>query len=120
MNMLEAQRRQCKKTFFSEERLGELVTYNDKSVVALVSEGATLSRTDWNASATAIESAAMADLATVTVCDEDIPNPSEGDHILYGDTEYTVVSVINHDKAAAAYSLTCSKNNRGFRTRRRQ
>lgn len=113
MGMLEAQRRvysQC----FSADRLGEPIKYNDKDINALAEVGASLSRTDWNNAATTIEEARLADMATFSVLETDVPNPQEGDTIIYHDESYTVARVANYDYAGNNFVLDAIKNGRGF------
>lgn len=114
MGMLEAHRRISRKAFFSLDRLGEVVKYNGEEIVALVYTGATLARPDWTDTATAIEHAAIADITTVCVCDEDVPDPQEGDSIVYKGETYVVAQIIKHDTAGCHWVLNCSANNKGY------
>lgn len=118
MSVLEAQRRICKKAFFSTDRLGEPVTYNGKEIVALVYTGASLSRTDWNDAATSVENANLADLAVFSVCDDTedggVPEPQEGDKIVYEGNTYLVAQIIKHDVAGAHYVVTATRNTKAF------
>lgn len=114
MSVLEAQRRVAKTAFFSTARLGETITYNGVEIVALVYIGASLSRPDWNDAATSIEHANLADIATFSVCDDDVNSPNEGDVIVYGNDEYLVAQIIEHDVAGAHYVLFATKNTKPF------
>lgn len=119
MGMLDAQRRITKKVFFSEDRLGERVTYNGKEIVALVYIGASNSRADWNDAATAVENASIVDLAYFCVCDDtEDPNgvemPVEGDEIIYKGAKYAVSQIMEHDVAGSHYVVLASKAERAW------
>lgn len=119
MGMLDAQRRICKKVFFSADRLGEHITYNGKDVVALVYIGASASRADWNDSATAVENASIVDLAYFAVCDDmedenGVPPPTEGDKIVYNGDSYAVSQMMEHDVAGCHYLVLASKSEKAW------
>ena len=114
MSILEAQRRVTKKAFFSLDRLGETITYNGNEIVALVYIGASLSRPDWNDAATSVEHASLADIATFSVCDEDVVAPEEGDTIVYNGTQYTVAQIIEHDVAGCHFVVFAVKDTKAF------
>lgn len=114
MGMLDAQRRISKQVYFSTKRLGEEVEYNGTPLIALVYIGASASRTDWNDAATSVENANLADLATFSICDDDIETPQEGDIIKYKEDEYAVVQIIEHDVAGSHWVLFATKGERAF------
>lgn len=118
MSVLEAQRRVSKKAFFSLARLGEQITYNGQEVVAIVEIGASLSRPDWNVPATAVEHASLTDIAYFSICDDiedgGIPEPQEGDTIIYNGTEYSVAQLVMHDVTGALWLVFAVKNTKAF------
>lgn len=114
MGMMDAQRRISKNVYFSTKRLGEDIEYNGCAIIGLVYIGASASRTDWNDAATTVENANLADLATFSVCDEDVELPQEGDIIKYKDDEYEVVQIVEHDVAGAHWVLFATKGERAF------
>lgn len=114
MGMIDAQRRISKKCFFSEKRLGEKVTYNGDEIIALVYIGASLSRTDWTDTATAIEHSSIADLAVFSICDDDVEEPIEGDVINYKGEDYGVANIIEHDVAGTHWVVLASKAEKAF------
>lgn len=119
MGMMDAQRRICKKAFFSADRLGERITYNGKDVVALVYIGASNSRADWNDAATAVENASIIDIAYFAVCDDlddenGVAKPVEGDEIIYKGTRYAVSQLMEHDVAGSHYLVLASKSEKAW------
>lgn len=114
MNMIEAQRKIIKQACFNDRLLGEHILYNGVDIVAVPEIGATLARTDWNDSATTIESAAIGDLAAFSVCMDDVPDPQEGDHIEYQGKVYKVASVTLVDSVGGVYVLNTMVNGRGI------
>lgn len=114
MSMLDAQRRVSKTAFYSTDRLAERIRYNGKDIVAIVLIGADAQRTDWGDTATNIENAVLADMATFCVCDDpDIgidSSPVEGDIIEYDGVQYEVTQLALHDVAGCQYIVTASKN----------
>ncbi len=118
MSVLDAQRRVCQKALFSLDRIGEPIVYNGQEIIALVEIGASLSRPDWNDAATSIEHASLADIAYFSVLDDvengGVPEPQEGDTIVYNETEYSVAQIIQHDIAASLYLVFAVKNTKAF------
>ena len=111
MSMLDAQRRVSKIAFYSTDRLAERIRYNGKAIVII---GADAQRTDWGDTATNIENAVLADMATFCICDDpDIgidSSPVEGDIIEYDGVQYEVAQLAMHDVAGCQYVITASKN----------
>lgn len=118
MSVLEAQRRTSKKAFFSLARLGETITYNGQEVIAIVEIGASMSRPDWNVPATQVEHASLTDIAYFSVCDDiedgGIPEPQEGDTIVYNGTEYNVAQLVMHDVTGSLWLVFAVKNTKAF------
>ena len=117
MGMMDAQRRICRKAFFSDKRLGEHISYNGKDIVALVYVGVSDSRSDWNEAKTVVENASLIDAAYFCVCDEGengVLTPSEGDAIIYNGARYSVSNIVEHDVAGSHYVLLASKAERAF------
>lgn len=114
MSMLDAQRRVSKIAFYSTDRLAERIRYNGKDIVAIVIIGADAQRTDLGDTATNIENAVLADMATFCICDDpDIgidSSPVEGDIIEYDGVQYEVAQLALHDVAGCQYIVTASKN----------
>lgn len=118
MSVLTAQRRTSKKAFFSLSRLGELITYNGQEKIAIVEIGASMSRPDWNVPATQVEHASLTDIAYFSVCDDvedgGIPEPQEGDTIIYNGTEYSVAQLVMHDVTGSLWLVFAVKNTKAF------
>lgn len=118
MGMLDTQRKICKSTFFNVDLLAETITYNGVEIPSLVEEGAELSRTDWNDTHTDTLNAKIGDLAVFSVLDnpddKGVLEPTAGDVIRYGDREYNVSSVVEHDKAGGLWVLLAIRNERAF------
>lgn len=119
MSMIDAQRKITEIALFSVKRLGEEIEYTDsqnvkKIIVAIVERGVDMSRSDWNDAHTRIEHSAINDMAEFSVLKKDVPNPKEGDHIVYEGDTWKVSQIFNYDSAGGNYVLICSKNSRGW------
>ena len=118
MSVLTAQRRTSKKAFFSLSRLGELITYNGQEKIAIVEIGASMSRPDWNVPAKQVEHASLTDIAYFSICDDvedgGIPEPQEGDTIIYNGTEYSVAQLVMHDVTGSLWLVFAVKNTKAF------
>lgn len=112
--MIDAQRRITAKACFSTDRIGETIIYNGKEITALTEVGATLARTDWNDASTTVEEARIADEASFSVLDTDVPDPQEGDTIQYKNDTYTVSRITNHDEAGANFVLEATKSGKAW------
>lgn len=118
MTMLSAQRRITKQALFSAKRLGEEISYTDKSgthkIIAIVEIGPEMTRSDWNSAHTRIEDSAITDIAEISVLGSDIPNPTEGDSIVYNNTKWNVTQIFKYDSAGDNYVLICTKNSKAY------
>ena len=114
MSMIDTQRSIVATSCFSTKRIAETITYEGKEISALVEIGASFARTDWNDAATTTEEARLADAATISVLDTDVPSPQEGDVIVYKSETYFVSRVINHDEAGGNFVLDAMKNGKAY------
>lgn len=115
MGMIEKQREITRRAFFSDQRLGEHILYNDKDIIAIPEIGVSLSRGDWNEAATQIEHASILDNAVFTIRADDLDEkPVEGDTIIYNEEKYSVIQHVLFDSCANAYVVSCMRNGRAY------
>lgn len=112
--MMDAHRRIVTKSCFSTDRVAETISYNGTEIPAIVEIGASLSRSDWNDAATTIEEARLIDVASFSVLDTDVPDPQEGDEIVWNGDTYHVARVTSHDEYGANFVLDAMKEGRAY------
>lgn len=92
------------KVFFNNDEFAERVVYNDRPLLAIISEGR--ERVQGNTFGSGVE----ADRAEITVMTEDVPEPSKGDRIVVGSKEWEVARVKASD--STTHTLECIANER--------
>lgn len=117
MSMLDAQRRITKQALFCVKRLGEIILYTgmdnvQKEIIAIPQVGPEMSRSDWNDAATKVEHANLNDVAEFTILASDVPNPQEGDEIIYRNERWSVTQLYLYDNMGDAHVVICMKNGR--------
>jgi len=90
----------------TKEILGEEISYNGITILAVPEIGATL---DTNVG---LSLADMADTALFTISEKDVPSPTPGDQIIYKNKMYEVQRTQLRDSLGGLYLVECLSKSR--------